>query len=76
MYREMSLDQLRQIFKPKTRIKLIKMIDDMVDKYHVAPNTLGTVISVDDARNVQMRWDNGQSLNLIPDVDQFEILGR
>jgi hypothetical protein len=39
------------------------------------PGTEGTVVDADDIGNVLMRWDNGSGLNLIPDKDEFEIIG-
>jgi hypothetical protein len=38
--------------------------------------TTGTVVSVDDAGQLHIEWDNYKSsLAVIPDVDEFEILG-
>jgi hypothetical protein len=35
---------------------------------------IGTVEFIDDANQIHVRWENGSSLSLIPEVDQFEIL--
>ena len=34
----------------------------------------GTVIAVDDAGQLLMKWDNGRSLSLLPGVDSFHII--
>ena len=49
------------------RIRLVQMADPDA----VPPGTTGTVVYVDDAGQIGMRWDNGRSLALIPDVDRF-----
>ena len=39
------------------------------------PNGLqGTVVEVDDIGQIRMRWANGSSLALDPDLDQFNII--
>jgi hypothetical protein len=51
------------------RIKLIFM----EDAHPIPPNTLGTIIHVDDVNNYHVKWDNGRTLSVIPDEDKFEI---
>ena len=34
----------------------------------------GTVVGVDDAGQIMMKWDNGMSLSLIPGVDSFHTV--
>lgn len=52
------------------RVKLISMNDP----YPIPSGTLGTIVRVDDMSNIHVHWDNGSSLSLLPDEDQFEIL--
>ena len=55
------------------RIVLHKMNDD--PKYGpILPNTMGTIVSVDDMNYYQVEWDNGRTLNLLPDEDEFEFI--
>ena len=55
------------------RIKLISMDDDPKTN-PIQPNTMGTIISVDDMDYYQVKWDNGRTLNLLPNEDEFEFI--
>ena len=51
------------------------VLDEMrEDPYPVFAGMQGTVKDRDDARDVQMRWDNGRSLALVPGVDEYVVL--
>ena len=53
------------------RIELISM----EDPYHpIEPGTKGTVVHVDDMGTIHMKWDNGRSLGLVPEVDEFKVI--
>lgn len=54
-----------------TRIKM----NHMDDPCAIFEGMTGTVRMVDDQGQIAMKWDNGRSLALIPDVDDFEIVG-
>ncbi|MBQ8708917.1 MAG: DUF4314 domain-containing protein [Succinivibrionaceae bacterium] len=66
-----ELETLRERFPAGTRIRLNHMDDPYAP---VPPGTTGSVVYVDDAGNVHMKWDNGRSLSLIPDEDDFTII--
>ena len=68
---ERQLKALRERFPAGTRIRLNNMDDPYAP---VPPGTTGSVAYVDDAGNVHMKWDNGRSLSLIPDEDDFTII--
>ena len=68
---ERQLKALRERFPAGTRIRLNHMDDPYAP---VPPGTTGSVAYVDDAGNVHMKWDNGRSLFLIPDEDDFTII--
>ena len=36
--------------------------------------TNGTIIGVDDIGSVMVKWDNGRTLNLLPDEDKFHTI--
>lgn len=61
---------MKKIFTPGTRIKL----EWMKDPYALPDGSLGTVDFVDDAGQIQMKWDNGSSLALIYGEDIFKII--
>jgi len=52
------------------RIRMIKMDDP----YPITCGTEGIIHNVDDLNQYQVKWDNGRTLSVIPEVDQFEIL--
>jgi hypothetical protein len=54
------------------RVKLILMNDDPKTN-PIEPNTMGTIMSVDDMNYYCVKWDNGRTLNLLPDEDEYEI---
>ena len=67
-----SVEDLRAKYPEGTLIELISM-----DDIQAPPSgTLGTVDSVDDAGTIHMKWDNGSSLGLCPEVDKFKIVGE
>mgnify|MGYP001860289206 FL=1 len=60
-------------YPPGTRVRLVSMPDDPDP---VPEGTCDTVLAVDGAGQLLMRWDNGRSLSLLPGVDSFEVLER
>lgn len=52
--------------------KRVKCIH-MYDPYPVEPNTMGTIVHIDSLGYIHVDWDNGRTLSLIPDEDNFEI---
>ena len=66
------LAQLRKQYPAGTKIQLISMRDE---KYPVLPGTVGEVIHIDDMGTIHMKWENGSSLAIIPEVDSFKVVG-
>ena len=64
-------EETRRRYPKGTRIELIRMGED---PRPVPPGTRGTVVYVDDMGQIGMRWDNGQTLSLIPGEDSFRVL--
>ena len=62
--------RLKADYPAGTRIRLIHMDDP-----YAPDDTTGTVIAVDDAGNIHMKWDNGRSLAICPEVDSFAKIG-
>ena len=63
--------QLRKQYPVGTKIQLISMRDE---KYPILSGTIGEVTHIDDLGSIHMKWQNGSSLALIPEVDSFKVL--
>ena len=72
-------------FQPKQQIEPTPQVDvvegdrirliNMDDPYSpVEPGTEGTVRMVDDLGTVHVNWDNGRTLGVVPDVDEYELI--
>lgn len=62
---------LKEKYPKGTKIKCIHMNDP----HHPIPSgMMGIVDHVDDIGTIHMCWDNGSSLGLIEDEDQFEVI--
>ncbi len=70
MYDKNKLEEFRQMYSKGTRICL----DHMEDKFAVESGTCGTVQAVDDGGNILMKWDNGRTLSIVPEVDSFHVV--
>lgn len=66
-----QIAELNSQYKGK-RIKLLSMEDPQAPPM----GTIGTCWMVDDAGSLLMEWDNGSGLNLIPNVDSFQIVSE
>ena len=58
-------------YPPGTRIMLLSMDDPYAP---VPEGTKGTVVHVDDAAQIHMKWDNGRTLAIVPGEDSFRKL--
>ena len=65
-----QIERLRKQYPAGTVVELISMEDAQAPP----AGTLGTVWGVDDAGSILCRWQNGSSLSLIPEVDDFCIV--
>lgn len=68
--RQQQIDRLRIHYPVGTRLELVEMDDSQAPPI----GTHGTVLGVDDMANILVEWDNGSSLNLIPNVDRWRKL--
>ena len=68
MYNRRKIESMKERYPKGTRICLDNMEND---PHPIPPGTKGTVIAVDDAGQLLMKWDNGRSLSLIPGEDSF-----
>ena len=63
--------RMKDNYLPGTRIMLLSMDDPYAP---VPKGTKGTVVHVDDAAQIHMKWDNGRTLSLCSDADSFRTL--
>lgn len=64
-------ERYKQSYPPGTRVMLLSMKDPYSP---VESGMRGMVQSVDDIGQIQMKWDNGRALALIPGEDSFRRL--
>ena len=67
------LAQLRKQYPVGTKIQLISMRDE---KYPILSGTIGEVTHIDDLGSIHMKWQNGSSLALIPEIDSFQTVSE
>ena len=70
VYNEKKVELLKQRYPEGTRICL----DHMEDICPVESGTKGTIIGIDDIGSIMVKWDNGRTLNLLPDEDKFHTI--
>lgn len=60
--------------KEKYTGKRIRLIHMPGDPDPIQNGAKGTIEMVDDAGHLMVKWDSGRSLNVIPGIDQFEVI--
>jgi len=65
-----EIERLCRQYPIGTKVELVSMND----KQAPPAGTVGRVWGVDDAGSILVRWENGSSLNLIPEADEFKVL--
>lgn len=68
MYNRRKVEIIKERYPKGTRICLDSMGND---PQPIPSGTKGTVIAVDDAGQLLMKWDNGRTLGVIPGEDSF-----
>jgi hypothetical protein len=67
MIKKERIQILRLQYPVGARIELIRMDDTAAPPI----GTKGTVTGVDDIGDILVDWDNGSSLNVVPEVDRI-----
>ena len=67
-----ALLRLREIYKPGTRVELVKMDDIQAPP----PGTRGTVRGVDDIGSITVSWDTGSSLSVAYGEDVCRVVNE
>ena len=65
-----EIERLRKKYPVGTMVELISMDDAQSPP----PGTLGRIQGVDDAGSILVSWQNGSTLSLIPEIDDFRIV--
>lgn len=68
-----TVERIKKQYPAGSRIKLHHMDDPLSP---VPSGTEGTVLFVDDAGQLHMKWDNGRTLALVPGVDSFARINK
>jgi hypothetical protein len=66
------VEMVRSHYPKGCRVELVRMDDVQAPPI----GTKGTVIGVDDAANVMVKWDNGSSLNVVYGEDACRKIGE
>ena len=66
-----KIQRTKESYPPGTRIMLLSMDDPYAP---ITSGTKGTVVHVDDAAQIHMKWDNGRTLAIVPGEDSFRKL--
>ena len=69
--RKEIVEGIRREYPAGTRVELVRMDDPQAPPI----GTLGTVLGVDDAGSLLMRWDNGSGLNVVYGEDIVRKVG-
>ena len=62
-----QLKQLKEHYKPVTKVKLIRMNDPYT---HIPAGTIGVVTGVDDVGTIHIIWSNGSTLGVVFGEDE------
>lgn len=54
-----------------TRVRLLRTTDEYT---RLVPGTEGTITGVDKLGTLQVRWDDGSTLGLVPGEDEWEVI--
>lgn len=68
-----DVERIKKQYPVGTRIELISMDDPYSP---IEPGMQGTVELVDDAGGLQMKWDNGRTLGIVPGEDNFKVISK
>ena len=70
MFDRKKVEEIKNTYKTGMRIRLIKMDDIQAPPV----GTEGTIIGVDDIGSILVKWDNGNSLKVLVDEDEIDII--
>ncbi|MDO4647182.1 MAG: DUF4314 domain-containing protein [Eubacteriales bacterium] len=66
-----KVKRIKERYKPDMRVRLLQMDDAQAPEI----GTIGTIILVDDAGIIHVKWENGSTLGVIFDAgDRIEVI--
>ena len=68
-----EVERIKEQYPVGTRIELISMDDPYTP---VESGMMGTVVIVDGAGTLHMKWENGRTLGIVPGEDQFRVISK
>ncbi|KAF5037967.1 hypothetical protein DSECCO2_559180 [anaerobic digester metagenome] len=68
-----QVKKIKEQYPKGTRIELISMNDPYSS---IESGTKGTVERVDDIGTLNMKWDNGRTLGVVPGEDSFKVISK
>ena len=68
-----EVERIKEQYPVGTRIELISMDDPYAP---VESGMMGTVVIVDGAGTLHMKWENGRTLGIVPGEDQFRVISK
>lgn len=66
-----AVEKIKNQYPIGTRIEMIHMEEQLSP---VESGMKGTVQIVDDVGTLHMKWDNGRTIGIIPNKDQFKVV--
>ena len=72
VYTNAFIRQLRESYPEGTRIELVSLYDPC--RADISYGDQGTVLYIDGAANISVKWDNGGIYGLIYDDDIFRVI--
>jgi hypothetical protein len=65
------LNELKELVGKKV---LLHLMNDDPKTNPIPPNTMGTILSVEDVGYYKVQWDDGRIYPLLADEDEFEFI--
>lgn len=74
--RSLTSEEVQNVKDKYTSGKRVLLTTDIFDPYtKLSKGDRGTIARVDDEGTIFVKWDNGSHVGLIPQMDNFEIIG-
>lgn len=65
-----NIQKLKDMYPVGSRVRMLSDMDDPYGQGRRAGDT-GTVTFIDDIGQIHVKWDNGGSLAIVPEIDKF-----